>query len=345
VAYFLNVAVTSFLLLWPVFAPRITDETITGGPATGVRMLLGNVSELLGSLIRLLARPLPNITDRWTHAWAGSPILFLILLGIVFWLRSFSGKLEMKLRDGARAIWHSAVPRIPPATAGQPPVGIRSHVPSKLEKMRNRRGFQRGLQLVKWSFLPHFAALVTVLLAIWLLVAVATRLTVPFLETGESLCSKAAPTGFETARLCNDSGQYVRAGRDYVITFEVTAHWGDGPYETDPQGLAAGKMRWLIGYFAAPLRRVFNAAYLQPIAEVRTDSTGGEVTIQPLQFEPVPGDADRFEARFTPTIDGRLYLFANDAVSLADLDYFYTAEDARNSGAAQVSVVEADQRK
>lgn len=345
VAYFTNVAATSILLLWPVFAGRTREAELVSASATGWRMLIGSIREILGNFIRLVTGPLPDFTDRWTAAWAGSPLFALALLVIVVSLNGISASFQTRLRDKARSIWHSAVPRIPPASAGQPPVGIRSHTPSELEKIRNSEWFQRGLQLLKWSVLPQIAALVMAVIGIWLMLAAATRIGIPFLETGTAICPGNPGPGFETSRLCNDSGKDVRAGRDYVITFEVKAKWKDGGYETDPQGVAAGKMKWLVGYAGAPFRRVLFAAYLQPIAEVRApESDGGEVTIEALQVTPVPGDADRFEARFTPRIDGRLYLFANDAISLADTSHFYTAGGARNEGSAVVAVAEADPR-
>ena len=345
--YFANVFATSILLLWPLFAGRITDADWVSASSTGWRMLIGSAREFLGNFIRVVAGPLPDFTDRWTTTWAGSPIIFLLLLVFIVWIGRLSTGLQTRLRDEARSIWHSAVPRIPPASAGQLPAGIRSHLSSKLERFRNRPGFQRILQLIKWSLLPQLAALVMAIVAIWLALAVATRIAIPFLETDDAFCSSKTQTGFETARLCNDTGKDVRAGRDYVITFEVKARWKDGRYDTDPEGLTAGKMKWLVGYAGAPFRRVAYAAYLRPIAVVRSPANGsgrGEVTIEALEVMPVPGDADRFEARFSPRIDGRLYLFANDSVSLADLDFFYTADGARNQGSALIAVAEADPR-
>ncbi len=345
VAYFANVIATSGLFLWPVFAGNIPEVVTSGGSATGWRMLFGNVAEVLGNIIRLAAKALPDFTDRWTETWAGNPVPFLILLGIIIWLRRASANLEMNLRDRARLMWHSAVPRIPPAAAGQPAIGIKAHLPSKLEGIRNSGRFQRAIQIVKWSILPQVAALVMVALAVWLLLVIAARVAIPFMEAGATFCSDKAQPGFETARLCNDSGADVLAGRDYVVTFEVGQRWKDGQYETDPQGLKAGGMNGIIGYVAAPFRRVMSASYLQPIAEIRSpavDGRTGKVTTQALKFEPVPGDADRFEARFKPDISGHLYLFANDAVSIVDPDYFYTARKAKNEGTASVAVKEAD---
>jgi hypothetical protein len=101
----------------------------------------------------------------------------------------------------------------------------------------------------------------------------------------------------------------------------------------------------MVEYIGAPFRRVVGARYLQPIAEVRSPAKpnrpGGAI-LQALQIEPVPDEPNRFEARFEPRANGQLYLFANDAVSLFDLDYFYTPD---NQGSAIVSIARADSRK
>jgi hypothetical protein len=129
-----------------------------------------------------------------------------------------------------------------------------------------------------------------------------------------------------------------------VITFEVTSDWSDGSYPTNPQGISAGDMNWLVGYFGAPFRRVIGARYLQPIAEVRWPDTadhGAGATLQALDVEPVPDQPARFQARFRPNADGQLYLFANDAVSLISPDHFYAEARAANAGTANVTVEQA----
>ena len=343
IAYFLNVGATVTLFGWPWIAGRAPNQFAEGGADPGSALLLATAREWLGKLITLITAPLPDITRRWTDAWAASPIAFLVLTGIILFLRARSASLEMKLRDESRRIWNSVVPRIPPSSADQAPKGLDPHKVSRIEWFRNSVRFQRGLQVLKWGVLPNIFALLMALSIIWAFFALVTQVALPYLETGESLC----PTderGFATNRLCNNAQYTVKKDEDYVIAFEVTSDWKDGSYTTDPRGVAAGEMRWLVGYLGAPFRRVIGARYLQPIAEVRWSETSyrsAGAMLQALDVEPVPEDPTRFQARFTPRADGQLYLFANDAVSLVGLHHFYTSPIAANAGTANVTIEQA----
>ncbi|HEX6660259.1 MAG TPA: DUF2235 domain-containing protein [Sphingomicrobium sp.] len=343
IAYFLNVGATVTLFGWPWIAGRAPNQFAEAGADPGSNLLYATASEWLGKLITLITAPLPNITSRWTDAWAASPIAFLILAGVIFFLRWRSASLEMKLRDESRRIWNSVVPRVPPPGDGKARKGPGPHAVSRIEWFRNSAPFQRGLQVLKWGVLPNIFALLMALSVVWLFSALVTQVALPYLETGESLCP-TNDTGFATNRLCNNAQYTVRKDEDYVITFEVTSDWKDGSYLTDPRGVAAGQMRWLVGYLGAPFRRVIGARYLQPVAEVRWSETSyrsAGAMLQALDVEPVPEDPTRFQARFTPRASGQLYLFSNDAVSLVGLHHFYTSRIAANTGTAKVTIEQA----
>jgi uncharacterized protein (DUF2235 family) len=346
IAYFANVLATIVLFGWPWIAGRAPNQFAEGGADPGWILLTASVREWLGKLITFVSAPLPNITRRWTDAWAASPYWFVLFVAIIFALRLRSAALETKLRDRSRSIWHCAIPRIPPASAAQAPQGLGPHVKSDIEEFRNSPRFQRSLQILKWGVLPNVFAILIALLTIWVFLVAATQLALPFVETGTRLCpdGSARPGEFQTSRLCNDAHRTVEAGQDYAITFEITSDWKDGSQATDPRGLSAGDMKWLSGYLGAPFRRVIGARYLQPIAEIRweADSTrSAGAALQALDVEPVPDEPNLFEARFKARVGGQLYLFSNDAVSLLDLDYFYTSPQGKNEGSANVTVTEA----
>jgi hypothetical protein len=99
-------------------------------------------------------------------------------------------------------------------------------------------------------------------------------------------------------------------------------------------------MRWGIGYFAAPFRRAIGSGYLQPLAAVRTATKGGGfrfVQIRPLEMAAAEDDPNRFQAEFKAPATGELFLFANDAVLLFDIDRLY----GNNAGTARVTIVSA----
>ena len=339
ITYFANVAATFTLLVWPWLASGYSTDLAEHGFDPGLSLLTTTIREFLGRLILVVAAPLPDLTDRWTGAWAASPFIFLLLSAVIIWLRRKSASHEMKITDRARSIWHSAMPRIPPASAGQLPAGVRAHQPSRLEGIRNSTRFQRYLQVFKWGVLPNFFALLMAGAILGVAFIVVSRLLLPFYETGPRFCPGEAATEFRTSAVCYDTGKDVRADKEYVITFDVVEPWRDGRYDTDPRGLRAGDMKWLVGYAGAPLRRVPGAGYLQPIAEIRPSNSAKPATVvlQALDVEAVP-EGNRFQARFKPAASGRLFLFANDAVSLFDLDYFYLADGAKNEGTAKVYV-------
>ena len=345
--YFINVAATTAALVWPWIAGRAPNQFAEGGADPGSILLITTAREWLGKLITLLAAPLPDITRRWTDAWAASPFSFIILVAIISFLRGRSTKLETQLRDKSRSIWHSAIPRIPPASAGQSPAGLGQHVESRIERFRNSAPFQRSLQILKWGLLPNVYAILMALLIVWLILATVTQVALPYLETGKSFCPSQT-AGFATNLLCNDAQFTVVQDQDYVITFEVTSDWKDGSYATDPRGVAAGDMRWLVGYLGAPFRRVIGARYLQPIAEVRwpeTPDRSAGAMLQALDVQLVPDEPNRFQARFTARAGGQLYLFSNDAVSLVGLDHFYTKSPAANAGTATITVEQVRKRR
>ena len=347
ILYFINAAATFALFVWPWIAGRAPNQFAEGGADPGWTLFLASLREWFGKLITFVAAPLPDIVHRWTDAWAASPFWFIILVAAIFGLRAWSASIETRLRDQSRLIWNSAVPRIPPSTAGQAPTGVAPHKKSGIEGFRNGPRFQRSLQILKWGILPNVFAILMALLAVWLFLAATTQLALPFLEAGRSFCPRSS-TDFATNRMCNDARFAVAHDQDYVVTFEVTSDWTDGSYKTDPRGVAAGDVRWLVGYLGAPFRRVIGARYLQPIAEVRwaeTPEHRAGATLQALDIEPVPDEPNRFQARFSPNADGQLYLFANDAISLFSLDHFYTSPAAANEGTATVTVEQARRRR
>ena len=341
ISYFASVATTIALFGWPWVAGRAPNQFAEGGADPGFILLIATLREWLGKLITLAAAPLPEITRRWTDAWAASPYWFILLFAVILLLRARSAILETRLRDQSRLTWQAVVPRIPPATADQVPTGLGHHTKSRIERFRNNPRFQRALQILKWGVLPNVFATLMVLVSLWLFLAAATQFALPYLETGNSLCRPSKAADFAANRLCNDAHFSVIHEKDYVITFEVTSAWHDGRYPTDPRGISAGDMSWLVGYLGAPFRRVIGARYLQPVAEVRwaeTSEKSAGAMLQALDVEPIPDEPNKYQARFKPRADGQLYLFANDAVSLFRMHHFYTAGRAANKGTAKVKI-------
>lgn len=337
--YFLTVIATLLLFTMPGWV----------GPVAGDLQLALDSRNIFGNLIRLPGELLPAFTQRWVDTWASYSVVFFGLVVAIFGLMTISKRVQLKMRDRAREIWHGCVPRIPPASAATRPKCLDSRRVSGVESFRNSRGYQRAIQLLKWVILPNFvfAPLLAGLMVIATL-GVATQATLPWIERGEALCeggdTQIVGAGvrfdFRTEALCNPAGLQVEAGTDYLITVEVVDEWKDGSHSTTPQGLTAGDIPWLAGYAGMPLRRVIDARYLQPLAAVRVEEGGfvsgliGSVPVRRLNLQPVEGEPTRYTVEFEAPANGELLMFANDSVLLFDPGYFY----ANNEGTACVTI-------
>jgi hypothetical protein len=356
-AYFTTVFFTVTLLAWPWIAGSDGERLITiPAGADWLQLMVATIGDLIGDLVQWVGGFLPAFTSRWITAWSAAPLAFVINVLAICLCRGASAWLARRISDRSRAIWHGVLPRIPPATSGQSPRGTPAHERGAFQAFRTSYAYQRGLQLVKWALLPNVVGVLMVAVLAWLLAALATQAVAPVLEVRSSFCTggqgPSSPTMvaelgkkptaplFEVANPCNETGLEVRRDVEYSIVLNVSEPWMDGSYPATPEGLGAGRMRWLFGYAAAPFRRVMNLRYLQPVALIRIPRRNEDTVVRlvPLTFAPVAGQPDAFAATFTSPADGELVLFANDAVALYDPASFY----ANNSGAAYVSLVAQD---
>jgi hypothetical protein len=240
---------------------------------------------------------------------------------------------------------------------------------SRLQRFRNNHRYQRFLHAFKWRFLPDWVVTpVILLLMVWLGLAVYAQTRLPMLEHSD-LCRSAAGTvsdisvttlDFRTRELCSASFGLVRQDERYVVLLDVVEPWFDGDLAATPEGLPAGAFPWGLGYLAAPLRRVVDANYLQPLIEIRQTENGrsflgSNVHIYPLQTRPVADSRTMYRAEFVAPRTGELFLFANDAMLPSrsgwlgrDYRYFYEAsgtgpeEERGNRGSACVRVERAN---
>jgi hypothetical protein len=147
----------------------------------------------------------------------------------------------------------------------------------------------------------------------------------------------------------------------YVVTLDVVKQWKDGSLAASPLGLKASDYRLGLGYLGVPLRRVVDAAYLQPIVEIRPAGVGGwfgkAVRIDMLNVSNQGDSPNLYRGEFEASKDGELFVFVNDAMLpplpssiLPDYDYSYfykksggPSEDERgNHGTACLTVEAAE---
>jgi uncharacterized protein (DUF2235 family) len=348
VTYFGTMLATLLLFAMPWWLPP--EISRIAGASVGFRDLpiIDSAGEAIGNLLRMVGEVLPGLVERWIGAWSENPFWFLFFVTSIVATMLISRRLERGISDIARRTWHSAIPRIPPATADDKPRWEKFRGQSWLTGSRNSYAYQRGLQLFKWLILPNAVfGPAMVALIFWFFHAVGVQLALPFVEA-TTFCQRSASqvpiteaqSDFTTGATCNPVNGGVTAGERYTISFEVTEPWTDGKYSATPAGIAAGDMRWGVGYLGAPTRRAIGSSYLQPVAAVRSPSKPNSfrfVQLRPLQMVASEENPNLFQAEFEAPTDGELFLFANDAVPLFDIDYFY----GNNGGKARVTVTSA----
>jgi uncharacterized protein (DUF2235 family) len=335
VIYFLTLAATLLLVGLPIIINIIPEAPVLTDGRTWI-----------GGFIRLLTIILPAFADRWIDVYADNPFYFLLFGAIVLILLSWGAWMERRLRDESRRVWRESL-------AGDAVGGETSWV----EAFRNGPRYQRFLRLFKWYVLPDWViAPLTVVVLSWALFAAYVQATLPFLENGSTLCTPSAAIGtpltevsrdFFPRDVCSQSFGRVEKGKRYVVTFDVMDPWYDATLPTTPQGLSAGEFPWGLGYIAAPLKRVIDAQYLQPLIQIRpTDGKGpisGNIQMYALDMRQVGDEDTLFRADFKAQRDGELFLFVNDAMlpftgarwGKYNYQYFYRSSggtDERNSG-------------
>ena len=326
VAYFVTLGLTALLLSMPLWVHHAWRAP-----------LLADGRTWIGGVIRMISLVLPDFAGPWVDTYADNALYFLVLLAAILGVMRYSSSSELRLRDRARHVWQQAT------TVGAQPAPAPE--PSALQRFRNSRRYQRGLQIFKWKVLPDLVvAPLIALLGVWLAAGAVTQATLPFFESRNDLCASAggslpelttARLAFSPRETCHAVGARVVEGQRYRVTFEVVDEWKDSSYSASPAGLPAGAMKWGMGYLGVPFRRVIKAHYLQPAIEIRHPrSLAGfnAVHIYPLPLEQ-QGDAQVvYRGEFEAEHDGELLLFANDAVLPFDLRYFY--ERSGGSGGA-----------
>ena len=327
--------------------------------------VLHPIKDALANLIRIPGEVVPGFMQGWTEGWARTPFWSIAILLLVIWSMRHGSALQRKISDCSRAVWHQAIPRIPPDTAGQGPVPFDDYAPTRLQKYRTSREYQRPVQFLKWVILPNlvFGPLMLLFLG-WLLLVVATQVAAPFREDAIARCANDPPPrdsnrpedesdlvasqiGLNSAQLCSHTGLRVHGGTVYRVSVDLNVDdpWRDGKYRADPSGLRARDMDYGVGLVGAPLRRVIEAGYLEVIAGIRVapgEEQRGSVRFRRLRLRASAADPTRWEGEFEANATGNLYFFANDARLPWDDDYFYTGSRGRNRGSVCITIRRED---
>jgi uncharacterized protein (DUF2235 family) len=357
ITYFATVAATMALVSMPLWIDRAPAPlTLTRGMDFGLETLFVNDGRnWIGGVVRLLGQFLPSFLGGWIETYAVNPFYFVLLTAAIVLFMLLGKLLERRMHDRARAAWKGTIEGAPAGPAGASQPGGREGQPSLMQRIRTSSFYQRTIQITKWHVLPNVVVMPILLgLAGWIALLVATQIHLPNLERGEAFCGGVPGTGrpifttktdFYTHSACTSVGGTVRKGRRYYVFMEVKSPWRDGTVAATPEGVAARDFEHILGYAGAPLRRVLDAGYMQPLIAIRH---GNRLHIAPLTLTNAASDGDagdaslarEFAGDFIAPENGELYLFVNDAVlpfeSFARV--FYERGGARNHGSACVTV-------
>jgi uncharacterized protein (DUF2235 family) len=348
--YFATVLATFGLLTMPVWIEGAPEPLkLTRGMDFGFETLfLNDGRNWIGGLVRLLGQFLPGFLGGWIETYATNPFYFLTLAAAVAGFMILGRLLERRMRDRARAAW------LPTTGQDAPRVTGRTSRSSLLQRIRTSYAYQRLVQVTKWHVLPNVVVMPILLLAAsWIALIVATQVRLPDLERGDAFCGRLAGTGkpvvatqtdFYTRSPCTSLGGTVTETERYYVFLDVVEPWMDGKVKATPTGLAAADLG-LAGAIGAPLRRILDAPYMQPVIAIRR---GDGLHIAPLAVESLAGEGDATDpsvansylGEFVAPASGELFLFVNDAVLplTSEASFFYRRGRAANRGSACVTV-------
>ena len=313
---------TALLLILPLIAdvlPQFPRTRLSGL----IRLIVPNDPQLFF---------LPDAAAFWLEAYKDNLLISTILGAVLFLCVRAGLGMERRVQDHARSAWvcHGIV--MPAPTA-------RPVAKSWTYRWRTNRFAQRVGQLLKWSLLPDWVmAPILFAVAMWISFAVYCQVELEIAEQRGIFCQTSQTSSrrdiartqleFSARDLCSVSIGRARKNSSYKVTFKVTEAWFFGQVASTPVGLSAWsrlKPGWMVqsagvpplsGYVDLPMLRAVDANILQPVIEIRASNS----SLRRLHLEPLTlvatGEADsRFEGRFTSSIEGDLFLFANNVVN------------------------------
>lgn len=315
--YLLTVATTAYLLAYPLFhALPPSDE-------------YSSRFRWISDIIRIIGKFLPSFTSTWTEAYARSPVRCVALIGAIALLIYVSTSLAAANADRMRALWVASLHGVPVAQR-----------PSVLTRIRSAMPYVRLTDFLKWYFVPLLSALAL----IWIGLTLTSHGLFNVQDTAGFVCQQSGrgdglavdeikKTRFDIASLCFDTGFNVEQGGTYDLLVTPEGPWSDGTISTSASGYYTVEApKWhekLLLFLGLPLRRELIRPWFRVV--VRYGETGGEEVF----LDPDRRD-NSINNRLRPKVDGRLFLFVNDAV--LGIPALYGVFYKNNVGFAQITL-------
>jgi uncharacterized protein (DUF2235 family) len=324
VVYFATLAVTFFVLLYPLLKKTPPTWEISSRLRP-----LADVIHLLGSF-------LPDAASTWLKAYQGNPGYFLSLLVVVALLIRLSSELAGDIRARMQRLWMASFPA--PTSSLLPTDWV--------YRMRTSKGYIRTLAYLKHRFMPGAFALF--FLAAGLVVV--NHILFLFWDAAGLVCRDTAPDqmvsmkrgdklvrDFATNEICHASGVMLDLNGRYRFTVDKVVAWSDGPSVPTTVGGyyindVPGRLERIETLALAPFKRVWIRPFFRFI--VRAGATGSEEGF--LDPDDNPDNADQLQERYTAKKDGELFFYVNDGVIA--LPFVGGAFYARNQGSAKITI-------
>jgi len=323
VFYFLTLAATLHLVLFPLFHPL--DPS--GAYATRLRF----VPEALA----ILGHFVPGfIRSWWLVYYAANPGTFLVSVLILVLFLTIGARLATTVRDRSLLAWKGQAPR---------PTAL-SRVLDVVQPVRTWSVYRQVFAWLKYKIAPALFALMTV----YVVVAFGSHVVFYFSDAmGFTCASSNDPTPlrpgqrsgtivFNANQQCFATGIHLTAGVRYVVQITNPQGWSDGRYPSDLGGFGISSLPTVWDrakmILSTPLRRVLLRPWFRVIARV------GETGTDEYFLDPDVRPSSKLEVPFIARRSGELFLYVNDAV----LPYFHDTFYRNNRGTADVVVIQRD---
>jgi uncharacterized protein (DUF2235 family) len=323
VFYFLTLAATLHLVLFPLFHPIDTSGAYT----TRLRFipeLLGVASEFLPGFVKVY----------WLNYYASNPATFAVSVLVLAALIGISGRLATTVRDRMLTTWRGA-------PLEQTALGT---LLDSVQPLRTSVPYRTSFAWVKYRIAPAIFAFLT----LYVVVAFASHVIFYFKDAAGFTCigstelKRLAPANrsqklvFPSDRECFATGIELTAGVRYVIQVTNPQGWADSTVPSDLGGYGISSLptfrQRLTTLIATPFRRVLLRPWFRIIARIGVTGT------DEYFLDPDVRPSTKLEVPFVAHRSGEMFLYVNDAVLPIFSDVFYS----NNKGTAEVVVIQRD---
>lgn len=330
IAYFATVGATLWLVMFPLLSSAQKVDELT------------SPFRMVSDLIRFAGSFLPNFASTWVEGYARAPVWFTIIAGlVVFWL-AVSSWIASRTSNVMSSIWRRT------ATA---PVSLPDNPIYDLRSNSLYIALHEGLK-------KYVAPFLFAVMFVYLAAGVVSHFLFDILDVAGATCegssnppavglkepehrtetTKSDTVDFGPSDLCVATHIMLTRGARYratIVPVEPVQKWSNGIWHYDfPIGgyPTTAQPPWYIRLYYSlflPFRREFNHDWFRIV--LRFGEVGGEETF----YDPDPTDPV-IEFPFTPTRDGELFIFVNDAV--IGIPGLYRTFYRHNTGTARLTV-------